>query len=392
MSARGRERMRAAACFAVMFVGLTAWCFAEEVEFTFKSSFDGSEQRAVAYVPDSAKAKTRAPLVVIAHFMGGNRLTARNGGYYPECDARGYLLVCPELHGHRTSGPTSLASLEAQHDLIDAVAYMKDHYKVDTSRVYIVGRSMGGMLGALMAAKYPDLFAAVVAGQGIYDLARWMVTTTPSLRASAEKECLVLTDSTRFDYQRRSAVTFAGNLQYVPLILWGGTNDTWVPPEQAELLQKAAGKYTRLVPEIHWLYGAAHCPVNYDPKWEFDQLTYYQNVCENGFDTPTRFFPALDIVTDEAKGFYWMQITPSRPDRLARVQANIDHGVVDIRAENAREIIIRLDQVSRTISCATYRISTNTPLRLTFVRGGETVFTAEGKKGNLPEKLFARPK
>ncbi len=29
---------------------------------------------------------------------------------------------------------------------------------------------MGGMLSAVMASKYPDVFAAAMAGQGIYDL------------------------------------------------------------------------------------------------------------------------------------------------------------------------------------------------------------------------------
>lgn len=385
-------RWGAKALLAVTVAAVVAasWCPAEEIEFTYNNSFDGTEQKAAAYIPDSAKAKEGSPLVVIAHYMGGNRYTGKTGGYYPECDDRGYLLVCPELHGLRTPGQTSLASLGAQHDIVDAVAWMKTHYRVDESRVYIVGRSMGGMLGALMAAKYPDLFAAVVAGQGIYDLKRWTETTVPSLRAATEKECLALTDSTCYDYERRSAATFAGNLRYVPLILWHGTNDTWVPPEQAERLVAAVKPYTRFLPEVHWLMCAAHCPQNYDPKWEFDRLAPHQNVCEAGFDTPERFFPALDITTDEAKPFYWLGITPARSDRLARVSASLENGVVTVRAKNAGEVVIRLDHVSKPTACSSFVVRSDTPLRLSFTRGGNTLFATDRKKGALPDSLFKR--
>jgi hypothetical protein len=249
---------------------------------------------------------------------------------------------------------------------------------------------MGGMLGALMAAKYPDVFAAVVAGQGIYDAKRWAETTIPSLRAILEKECLLYSEATRFDYERRSTVTFAGNLRYVPLVLWHGTIDTWVPPEQAERLLKAVSRYTRFLPEMHWLNCAAHCPQNFDPKWEFDRLTYYQNVCESGFDTPTRFFPKLDIVTDEAKRFYWLGITPARQDRLARVRASLEGGAVTVRAENTREVVIHLDYVSKLAVCSAFAVRSDCPLHLAFVRGGKTVFETDKKKGALPDNLFRR--
>ncbi len=377
---------------AVFFLAVfsVSLCSAGEVEFTFKSSFDGTEQKAAAYIPDPVKKTEPRPLLVIAHYMGGDRFTGRNGGYYPECDSRGWLLVCPELHGHRTPGQTSCASLEAQHDIIDSIEWMKTRCAVDSSRIYIVGRSMGGMLGALMAAKYPDVFAGVVAGQGIYDLKLWRDMTTPPLRESVEKECLPYSTATRYDYERRSAVTFARNLAYTPLIIWHGTWDTWVQPEQAECLLTAVKKHTRFLPEMNWLLNAAHCPPNFSPKWELDQLTYYQNVCEAGFDTPTRFIPSLDIVTDEAKPFYWLVITPAREDRLARVKASLENDMVTIMTENVRDLAIDLYMVSKLVSCSTYSLKTDGPCRFVFVKGGKTVFEAASKKGALPGGLFKR--
>ncbi len=374
-----------------LFTALAAsTCLAGETEFTFKSSFDNSEQKAVAYIPDTVKKTEPRPLLVVAHFMGGNRFTAKNGGYYPECDSRGWLCVCPELHGHRSPGQISCASLEAQHDIMDSIAWIKTQCAVDSSRIYIVGRSMGGMLGGLMAAKYPDVFAAVVAGQGIYDLKLWRETTTPGLRANVDKECLPYSPAVRFDYERRSAVSFARNLAYTPLIMWHGTWDTWVPPEQAERLLTAVKQHTRFLPEMNWLLNAAHCPRNFDTKWELDRLEYYQNVCEAGFDTPTRFFPTLNIITDEAKPFYWLTITPAQGDRFATVNASLEKNAVTIVTGNVRDLAIDIDKISKTISCATYSARSDVPCRVTFTKGGKTVFEATGKQGTLPADLFKR--
>ncbi len=361
-----------------------AWSPAEEIEFTFISSFDGSEQQAVAYIPESAKGKDTVPLVAVAHFMGGNRFTARNGGYYPECDSRGWLAVCPQLHGARTGGETSMASLGAQYDIIDSIEHMKTHYQVDTSRIYLVGRSMGGMLGAIMAAKYPDVFAAVVAGQGIYDLKLWTETTIPHLRAASEKECLPYSEATRYDYERRSAITYASNLAYVPLILWHGTIDTWVPPEQSELLTAAVRRYDRFQPEPHWLRCAAHCPQNFTAAWELDQFVHYQNISEANYGTPTRFFPELNITTDEAKSFYWLGITPARGNAFARVQADLRNDILSIKAENVSAVSIDLDKISKLVTFSKFTLLSDSALRLTIIRGGKTLFETTQKAGTLP--------
>ena len=383
--------IREALVLAVLFLAFgTALCPAEEVEFTFTNSFDKSEQKGVAYIPDSMKNSEAAPLVVVAHFMGGNRFTAKNGGYYPECDSRGWLIVCPELHGLRTPGETSMASLGAQHDIIDSIEYMKQHYKVDTSRIYLVGRSMGGMMGGMMAAKYPDVFAAVLAGQGLYDLKLWNDTTTPGLRASSEKECLPFSEATRFDYERRSAISYAPNFQYVPIILWHGTFDTWVPPVQAEKLTVAIRRFNRFQPDVVWLRNAAHCPQNFTPKWELDQFIIYQNVCEAGFDTPTRFTPELNIVTDEAKSFFWLGITPARDTAFARVKASLTGNSLVVKAANTKEVSIELKKIANNLICSRFDIQSDVPLKLIITRDGKALFETVQKKGAFPADVWKK--
>ena len=370
---------------------MSAAISAEEVEFTYTNSFDGSTQPAMAYIPDAVKGKGPVPLVVLAHPMMGSRLSARYGRYYPQADAHGWMIVCPQLHGLRTGGETSMASLGAQHDIIDCIAYMKKNYAVDSTRVYLVGRSMGGMLSAVMAAKYPDVFAAVVAGQGIYDLRTWTDTTIPRLYNRSLKECLAYSDSTRFDYERRSAVSYATNFAYVPIILWHGTADGWVPVEQSEMLYAAMKKYDRFMPEPVWLRGAAHYWQNFTPAWEFEQFVPYQNKAEFGYETPTRSYADLNITTDEAKAFFWLGITPAASDDFARVHAGFADGLLSIGAERASVVTIDAGLVPKIIPCSRFSIRADAPVTLTVIRDGESVFETTETAGVFPESLFVRP-
>ncbi len=363
---------------------------AGEIEFTYQNTFDHTTQKAAAFVPDRCKAGNTYPLLVIAHYMGGSRHTPREQGFYSECDTRGWLLVCPELHGRRTGGATSLAALEAQHDILDSITYMKQKYPVDPSRVYLDGRSMGGMLAAMMAAKYPDLFAAVTAGQGIYDLELWSRTTLPFLKANLEKECSPFSKTTRFDYQRRSALSFASNFQYVPLILWHSTNDTWVPPQQSDLLFAAVKKFNRFQSDVHWLQSAPHCAVNYPPRWICDQLRDYQNAAEAGTQLSARFYPDLNFITDESQRFFWVSVTLTNPNAFATVHAALNNDTLTLQTQNVQVLAVDLDRISRLIKLSKFNLQSDVPLTLTITKAGKTVFKTKPQKqssGTFPDLL-----
>jgi pimeloyl-ACP methyl ester carboxylesterase len=379
-----RRSLGFAAVLAAAFLRLP--CLSgNEIEITFTNSLDGTGQKAVAYVPPACTNKS-SPLIVVCHCFGANRYAGRSLKYYAECDRRGWLLVCPDLHGKRTDGRSSFAALEAQHDVMDSIRYMEEHYRVDPSRVYVAGRSMGGMLAAVMAAKYPDVFAAAVAGQAVTDLEAWAAESAGNAETVAG-ECGPLDAGNRFEYARRSPLRYAPNFRYVPLELWHGTHDEIVPPGQAEILHEAVKAHHRFQPPVQWLMGACHSPMNYPAGWICDRLQYYRNVCEHGMDVPTRFYRTLQIVTDEDKDFFWLTIARGDPDRFAAVTASLEDNVLRLRAENASEIGVNLDRIARGVRIARYAARTDRPLELRVTQGEELLFATslDGESaGDLP--------
>jgi poly(3-hydroxybutyrate) depolymerase len=351
-----------------------------EKEFTFTSSYDNTQQLAVSYIPEKCRNKF-SPLLVVTHYWTGDRFTARKLNYYEECEKRGWLLVCPELHGRNSPGQTSLAALEAQHDVIDSIEYMKQTCNVDISRIYLTGRSMGGMLAEIMAAKYPHIFAAVMAGQGISDLSRWVRDIPlPDYKPEIEKECGAFSARNRFEYERRSSIRYAMNFQYVPLLLWHGTNDTHVPPEYSERLYNQIKKYHRFQEPVHWMTGAGHCADNFPASWICDRLQYYQNLCDENMNIRTRFFPRLSFVLDEARDFYWLEIQLRNKSGFAEVSAEIAKDVLQIKTKNVSAVSVDLKKIAQGITFSKYGITADGRVNLIVKNGAGPLISVSANK------------
>lgn len=365
---------------------------AEEIDIKFINGYDRTTQEAMGFVPDDVKTKTEPrPLLVVAHFMGGGKATAKKLGYYEEAAKRGWMVVCPQLHGKNTSGETSCAAIEAQHDVIGAIDYMKKNYPVDPQRIYIAGRSMGGMLTQLMIAKYPDIFAAGVAGQGCADLSD-LNEYTDKVVENIRKEC----GNDPFEYLRRSPVQYAPNFAYCPIILWHGSGDGIVSAKQTQELYNAIKPYQPFIRPVDYLANMPHMDMGRNPAWICEQLAPYKmNSDWKGFEG--RWYPELKLVTDEVKSFFYIRLFPAQSGKLARISTKIvplEEGKrfevnpaisnsnmlqqlpvqMIIVAENLQEIVVDLDRMPESYQPKQFKVITKpgdiVPVVKTFRSGG----------------------
>ena len=239
--------------------------------------------------------------------------------YAIEANTQGWLLASPELRSQHT------ASIGVQRNVIDIVNYMRSNYRVDSSRVYLTGSSMGGMIAATTAAKYPDVFAAIVEEKGPTNLSNWF-SETNSWRASImEREIGHNPWQAPFEYQRRSSESMAMNLKHVAVAIVHGTSDTVVFPSHAQGLYDAMVLFDpdHLEP-IFWYDGDHDTASPYGPDWILEFL---------GRWTLNKVPADLNIRTDESKSFYWLSVTQGGwAPRWTSVEAAYDAYFNSIRA------------------------------------------------------------
>ncbi|OGV49589.1 MAG: hypothetical protein A2X49_06415 [Lentisphaerae bacterium GWF2_52_8] len=333
--------LRKALFSALALASSLALCAAKEIEFTYKSSFDSTEQTAAGYVPDSCDNKTPLPLVIVAHGMGCDKKQAKGLGYYETAEKENFIVICPELHGLNSPGQTSLAAIPAQRDILDAIDYAFKNYNINKRRVYITGRSMGGMMAMLMALKHPDIFAAAVAGQGVYDLKYWYGNSLPFFKKPilAEMKTPPAPDND-FDYLRRSPISFAQNAPYTAIFMWHGTNDKWVPTVLSEMMFDELKKYNKYQAPVSYRNASSHCELNFPASWEWEQLKTYENISDSASQISSRFFDSLDVIVDEDGSMFYLVFELENKNAFGRIKAEIMDSVLTITTENIAKLTV----------------------------------------------------
>ena len=111
-----------------------------------ESSYDNTAQRAMIQKPAGYAPGAPVPLVIAFHGWGGRDFDALKP-LADACSARGWLLAAPDTRNASEHTP----SKAVQRDVLDLLQYMTSsaEYAVDTSRVYLTGNSMGGMMAAV---------------------------------------------------------------------------------------------------------------------------------------------------------------------------------------------------------------------------------------------------
>lgn len=276
------------------------------VDFTFTSSYDGSTQPAALQIPTAYQSSQPTPLLIGVHGWGDDRW-APLADYAAAANDAGWLLAAPDMHGERSAYPRPpydhpLASRASQRDILDTIQWVQARYNVDPNRIYITGESMGGQIALVTAAKNPGLFAAVVSDRGPTDLERWYEESELWRQTLIAQEVGGAPDSTtRFEYQRRSPLSFARNLVDTPLLLYHATGDTTVLPHHSQDMLDAVRAADPAAPVTLITFSGNHTtPVPGGTAGTVQWLGSHVR----GAPPAT-----LDAITDTSTTLWWAQIT-----------------------------------------------------------------------------------
>ncbi|MDX6583809.1 MAG: hypothetical protein QOI10_2993 [Solirubrobacterales bacterium] len=201
-------------------------------EFTYDSGSGAYPY--IVYVPTSYRRSRPAPLVVMTH---GCQTTAseqmRSTLYNQVAERKGFVVLYPDVTAAEAAqpGPTArcwqFPNPQSWHrDSGDAAAIagmtraVMERWHIKGQRVYMVGMSAGSFMTSIMAAAYPDLFAAVgiMAGGAYADAGCIFTGTGIPVEASAQLA--------RDEMGSRARI--------VPRIVMGGDADQGVPPACAD--------------------------------------------------------------------------------------------------------------------------------------------------------------
>ncbi|KLU63152.1 prolyl oligopeptidase family protein [Peptococcaceae bacterium CEB3] len=212
----------------------------------FISKYDGSEHYYLQDVPPSYTGNPM-PLVISPHPCtwsaeadyenGPAEAIAPHPGWKGLPEKYGFILVAPFGHA-RTTGELTCLGYEGQiadmGQVIDEVKGLG--FRIDESRIYACGLSMGGQEVLLFTAKFNNRVAAAFTFNPVVDLKtfyedilQWDDPNISSLGIIIEQEVGGKPADVLSEYEKRSPLSYANELSQVPLMLWWSDMDAVVP-------------------------------------------------------------------------------------------------------------------------------------------------------------------
>lgn len=233
-------------------LGTTSW-------ITYKAR-DGLEISAYLTLPPGLAEGARPPLIVMPHGGPAVRDSFEFDWWVQALATRGYAVLQPQFRGSSGFG----AAFEKagyrewggkmQTDLIDGILALAAAGVIDRDRVGIVGASYGGYAALFGATVYPSAYRCAVSVNGASDLA---LLVGSKRRAYGDDTGLVnslitmMGDPTNSpEALRVASPVFRVTSQAAPILLIHGQEDTVVPMQQSQTMQralKAVGKPGDLV-------------------------------------------------------------------------------------------------------------------------------------------------
>lgn len=290
----------------------------------YRSKIDGSVQPYGLEIPESLDMERPVPLFVWLHgrndkltdlrFIGER--TARPGRIQPQ---NGIVL---HPFGRSCLGWKSTAEI----DVLEAIDSVSRRYRIDPDRVVLMGFSMGGAGAWHIGAHYADHFAAVHAGAGFVDVARYQHLTPDQYPPPYEVKLWGLYDVP--DYVR--------NLFNLPVVAYSGEVDKQKDAADfmAEAFAQHGHKLTHLIGP-----GMAH---KYDPQVLNDVMERMQAAVAKGRDEAPQSV-SLQTRTLRYNRLYWVAALGLEEHwRDSRIDARYaDDDAIEVRTRNMRAL--RLD-------------------------------------------------
>jgi pimeloyl-ACP methyl ester carboxylesterase len=125
--------------------------------------WSGRLQPYTMHVPERyPKSRAKWPLIIYLHGFANSYDEAfyEPVGLIDEADRQGYLVAAPLERGDY------FYKEQGDMDVMEVLRDVEQHYRVDRSRIYLMGHSMGGYGTNNVATHHPDLFAAVAPAEG----------------------------------------------------------------------------------------------------------------------------------------------------------------------------------------------------------------------------------
>ncbi|KAB1503957.1 S9 family peptidase [Corynebacterium sp. 320] len=214
---------------------------ADSPELVHYTARDGLELSGWLYMP--AEPAENRPVYI--HLHGGPEGQSRPSHHDVLADlvSAGVTVFTPNIRGSQGNGRAFVHAddrygrFAAVDDVADTASFLLDANLASPGRIAVGGRSYGGFLALLAAARYPEMFCGVVDACGMTSFETYYESTEPWLASAASPKYgypmhdaeLLLEISPL--YKARELVT--------PILFIHGANDTNVPLQESQQLYDA---------------------------------------------------------------------------------------------------------------------------------------------------------
>lgn len=206
---------------------------------------DGEIIHGLLYLPPELPAGSKPPVLIDVH--GGPTAQARPGfdAVQQYLLTRGIAILDFNFRGSTGYGKR-FARLDnrrlrpnAVRDVADALAWLAEDGRVDTSRAAIMGGSYGGYLTNAALVAFPDLFRCGVSIVGVSNWITALEGASPALKASDRLEYGDIDDPEDREFFRElSPITHVDRIR-APLMVMHGANDPRDPVAESDQLVAA---------------------------------------------------------------------------------------------------------------------------------------------------------